>query len=220
MADPSPDAAALKALRRLATEPAGRRIYGKGQPPGLFPTRSAAAGRTVSALEQDRLIEIDGLEPASARITAAGRDALVAQDVPKELLEDLLRVAEAQQERLSCLVDEVDTYRQQLTALRELVAAVLGGASSPAGPDEDVLAVLQARADAPGATTLSDLHAALRRGGPVSVGQLHDALRRLSAAGAVRLSPWTGPLYELPDPSLALLIGHEVLYYAALRQHP
>jgi len=35
----------------------------------------------------------------------------------------------------------------------------------------------------------------------------------LREAGRLRLAPWTGPLYELPEPALALLIGHEVLYY-------
>jgi hypothetical protein len=56
--------------------------------------------------------------------------------------------------------------------------------------------------------------------GPVpglSVGQFHDALRRLHEAEQIYLHPWTGPLYEVPEPPYALLVGHEVAYYASAR---
>jgi hypothetical protein len=35
----------------------------------------------------------------------------------------------------------------------------------------------------------------------------------------VYLHPWTGPLYAMPEPAFALLIGHEVAYYANLRSN-
>ena len=50
-----------------------------------------------------------------------------------------------------------------------------------------------------------------------TIGAFHDALRELHAAGAVYLHPWTGPLYALPEPAYALLIGHGVAYYASVR---
>jgi hypothetical protein len=50
-----------------------------------------------------------------------------------------------------------------------------------------------------------------------SLGAFHDALRRLHDAGQLYLHPWTGPLYELPEPPFALLVGHEVAYYASHR---
>ena len=28
---------------------------------------------------------------------------------------------------------------------------------------------------------------------------------------------WTGPLYAIPEPPLALLVGHEIAYYASPR---
>ena len=31
--------------------------------------------------------------------------------------------------------------------------------------------------------------------------------------------PWTGPMYEMPEPSFALLVGHEVAYYASYRKN-
>ena len=49
-----------------------------------------------------------------------------------------------------------------------------------------------------------------------TVGQFHDALRRLHADHRVYLHPWTGPLYAIPEPTVALLSGHEIAYYASL----
>ncbi len=51
----------------------------------------------------------------------------------------------------------------------------------------------------------------------LTIGQFHDVLRRLYNEGQVYLHPWTGPLYDLPEPPQALLVGHEVAYYASLR---
>jgi hypothetical protein len=51
----------------------------------------------------------------------------------------------------------------------------------------------------------------------LTIGQFHDGLRHLHQDEAIYLHPWTGPLYEMPEPALALLIGHEIAYYASLR---
>ena len=50
-----------------------------------------------------------------------------------------------------------------------------------------------------------------------TIGQFHDALRQLHSQQRIYLHPWTGPLCELPEPALALLVGHEVAYYASAR---
>jgi hypothetical protein len=50
-----------------------------------------------------------------------------------------------------------------------------------------------------------------------TLGQFHDMLRELVAEHKIYLHPWTGPLYELPEPACAMLAGHEVAYYASLR---
>jgi hypothetical protein len=50
-----------------------------------------------------------------------------------------------------------------------------------------------------------------------TIGLFHDALRRLHSSATIYLHPWTGPLYELPEPPFALLVGHEIAYYASLR---
>jgi hypothetical protein len=52
---------------------------------------------------------------------------------------------------------------------------------------------------------------------PPTIGEFHDCLRKLHADGAVYLHPWTGPLYALPEPAYALLVGHGIMYYASLR---
>jgi hypothetical protein len=52
----------------------------------------------------------------------------------------------------------------------------------------------------------------------VTIGQFHDALRRLHQEGKVYLHPWAGPLYDLPEPPYALLVGHQVAYYASRRE--
>jgi len=50
-----------------------------------------------------------------------------------------------------------------------------------------------------------------------TIGAFHDELRRLHDVGRIYLHPWTGPLYDLPEPPYSLLIGHEIAYYASLR---
>jgi hypothetical protein len=62
---------------------------------------------------------------------------------------------------------------------------------------------------------LPELYRVLQQQQPLSLGQFHDALRRLHAEQAIRLHPWTGPLYTMPEPAYALLIGHGVAYYAS-----
>jgi hypothetical protein len=64
---------------------------------------------------------------------------------------------------------------------------------------------------------LPDLYRKLESTERVSVGLFHDALRQLYDDHQIYLHPWTGPLYALPEPAFALLVGHEVAYYASIR---
>jgi hypothetical protein len=52
---------------------------------------------------------------------------------------------------------------------------------------------------------------------PPTIGAFHDCLRQLHADRRIYLHPWTGPLYALPEPTYALLAGHNVAYYASPR---
>jgi DNA-binding PadR family transcriptional regulator len=66
--------------------------------------------------------------------------------------------------------------------------------------------------------TLPELFRALAAIGPApSIGEFHDCLRALHADGALALHSWTGPLYALPEPQFALLVGHGIAYYASLK---
>ena len=64
---------------------------------------------------------------------------------------------------------------------------------------------------------LPDLFRALAVNQPLTIGEFHDCLRQLHADGAVSFTAWAGPLYALPEPQYALLIGHGIAYYASLR---
>jgi hypothetical protein len=97
---------------------------------------------------------------------------------------------------------------------------------APAVPDLDELAgaVLARLADwaaSAGAgqdCPLPELYKSLTtRELPPTIGVFHDCLRQLHADHKVYLHPWTGPLYALPEPAYALLVGHNVAYYASAR---
>jgi len=65
---------------------------------------------------------------------------------------------------------------------------------------------------------LPDLYRHARTAAPaLTVGQFHDGLRRLHDQEQIYLHPWTGPLYDIPEPPYALLIGHDIAYYASRR---
>ena len=64
---------------------------------------------------------------------------------------------------------------------------------------------------------LPQLFRRLETNGPLSIGQYHECLRQLHADQLIYLHPWTGPLYALPEPAFALLVGHEIGFYASLR---
>jgi hypothetical protein len=65
--------------------------------------------------------------------------------------------------------------------------------------------------------TLPELFRALPNTEPLALGAFHDCLREMCADGALALHHWTGPLYAMPDPQFALMIGHGVAYYASLK---
>jgi hypothetical protein len=64
---------------------------------------------------------------------------------------------------------------------------------------------------------LPELFRSLAAGSPATIGEFHDTLRQLHSTGAIYLHPWTGPLHEMPEPAYALLIGHNIAYYASHR---
>ncbi len=209
---------AAAALRRLHAEP-GLRLFAAGKAAGVFGQRSAAAQRAAELLLEHRLIAMadDG---AACEITPAGAEWLREHENPRVLLEDLLRATEAQLAEFQGLAALCKNHAERLDGQRanlaELLARLPASPKAAAAAENAALEILAefGRLGRPGACTVAELFERLRaRRLPLTVGQFHDTLRTLRNAGRVRLSAWTGPLYELPEPALALLVGHEVLYY-------
>lgn len=212
----------LAGLRRLLAEP-GAKLFGGGRSRGVFPQRTVAAERAAALLRDNGYLEVD--EAGACRMTPLGLRWLSENDEVKTLLEDVLRSAETQRERLESIAEaclkEATRLAQQRMAVSTLLAR-MGSAQADADDFDDM--VLQEldrfrRGGALADCSVADLFRGLgERGLDATIGRFHDSLRRLREAGRVRLAPWTGPLYELPEPALALLIGHEVLYYVRPQQ--
>jgi hypothetical protein len=178
------------------------------------------------------------------RITDKGLTYLLAQVSPRQVLEDFVRVLEARQAQADELLACVRDTRQSLDALRANAEKVLHQAHVPSGnlkalfqgflqdsappvptptrPDAltEVLLAELARWQKSGASEdcpLPHLFRQVRSAARPTIGAFHDALRRLHDDEQIYLHPWTGPLYEVPEPSYALLVGHEVAYYASRR---
>jgi hypothetical protein len=172
-------------------------------------------------------------------LTDKGLAWLVGQTSPREVLEDFLRALEARQAEASNLLTGIQRMQTGFDALKAGAEKVLERMSRPEGaaPTEGLLerfqrfhqgqvadarTVLLARLQewqTSGDCPLPELFRRSRSGAPdLTIGAFHDELRRLHDAGLVYLHPWTGPLHALPEPSFALLVGHEIAYYASLKK--
>lgn len=219
----------LQALSRAAAESSAVPLFAARGGPGLFPP--TAAGKQAAQRCRDEGLLLDaGAQGNSVLcvLTDKGRSYLLGQLSPREVLEDFVRVLEAREGQTTQLFNQLRQVQAGLEAMRQQVAPVLdqirrGGTASLNGlfeefhhaarPDLDrAIADVLARWDKPDDCSLPELY---RQCGAASVGAFHDALRRLQAAGRVYLHPWTGPLYAMPEPSFALLVGHQIDYYAS-----
>jgi hypothetical protein len=219
----------VDALSRAAADPAGVPLVASKSEPGLFP--AVPAGKTAA----QKAIADGLLKPTDARVKAgrelytltdAGWSFLLAAANPKQVLEDFVRVLEARQADVNDLLAAARRMADSLVGLRDAVGQVLPKvttnrvAPEPTSlPPTDLADMLLSRLTDWAATAGEDcpLPDLFRRSGAASVGAFHDALRKLHDRGALYLHPWTGPLYALPEPAFALLVGHGVAYYASIR---
>lgn len=230
----------LEALSRAVADPTGLPLHATRSGPGLFPA-TAAARHAAQRCKEQELVKVVRTEARGkavqevCAITDKGLAFLLTEANPRELLEDLVRAVEAREGQLADLVSAALRTQESLQELKAVAAQVLAqvmqppeasppkgdeGAHAAAGWEAEALAYLGRRqtSGAPGDCPLPELYEAVRPAQPaLTVGQFHDGLRRLDAAGRIYLHPWTGPLYDLPEPLFALLAGHEVAYYANLR---
>ena len=223
----------VEALARAVTEPSGLPLHAGRAEPGLFNGSPAARQAAQRCKDQGYLTVVRSEARSKAvqeicAITDKGLDFLLGQVSPHKVLEDFLRSLDARQVQLSELLTAARQIHATLEDLKALAGKVLPRLVSPTpaaigtavGPGE-ILAFLtqwhqtQSAGDCP----LPELYRQARPTSPNwTIGHFHDELRRLHDQGQIYLHPWTGPLYDLPEPAYALLVGHEVGYYASLRQ--
>jgi hypothetical protein len=176
-------------------------------------------------------------------LTDKGLAWLLSQTSPREVLEDFIRALEARQAQAVDLLAGLRRMQTGFDALKAGAETVLermarandGPAATDGlmdrflrfhqGQTADARTILMARLkewQASGASEdcpLPELFQRSQGGAPdLTIGAFHDELRRLHDAGLLYLHPWTGPLHALPEPSFALLVGHEIAYYASLKK--
>ena len=164
-------------------------------------------------------------------------DFVRALETRQQQSDELLDLAQQMQQSLEALKTNVEKVLQQVhqtegSAERGGTESVFSPASSattmrriprrpPSAPGtalhDAVLAELT-RWQHSGASEDCPLPHLYRQVSAPSIGQFHDALRQLHDREKIYLHPWTGPLYDIPEPPYALLIGHEIAYYASIRK--
>src|SRR5687768_3151049 len=125
----------LAGLRRLLAEP-GAKLFGGGRSRGVFPQRTVAAERAAGLLIERGFLECD--DTASCRLTPIGVKWLAENDEVKILLEDILRSAETQRERLESIAESCLKEATRLAQQRMAVSTILARMGSP-HPDADSL---------------------------------------------------------------------------------
>jgi hypothetical protein len=231
----------VSALTRALAEPGGLPLHGSRKTPGLFPA-SAAARALAQRCKDEGYLRVLQSETRGktlrevCTITDKGVGFVLEQTSPRQVLEDLVRKLQAQHGQVENLVATGCRWQASLDALQTTVRRVLDQLQTPRKnpaetgrlpwtngseqwkPEiETYLRHWQASggtADCP----LPQLYQQAVRIDPhLSIGRFHDGLRQLHDQKRIYLHPWTGPLYEMPEPACALLIGHEVAYYASPR---
>ena len=229
----------IDALTRAAAEPAGVPLYASKTDPGLFPASSVAKPAAKKCLDDGllQLCRTDVKGKAARELYAAtdkGLNYLVEHANAKEVIDDFVRILEERRGEVRQLLGEAQRIADGVDGLLRVITRL---ASRPCegsvsgqnptlhrvgSPNQDLPALVfsalqrwQAATPVARDCPLPDLHRALDS--HPSIGEFHDALRQLHADDRVYLHPWTGPLYALPDPPFALLIGHEIAYYISPR---
>ena len=212
----------MMALRQAAVQRGGTPPYATRTERGLFPP--SMTGRLAAECAVN-----DGLfdgERALWTITERGLAMLLERTSPRQVLEDCVRALEARQEQLNDLRTTLDGMSGSLDGLRATIEQSL-----PAMRSQKSLVVTESKCDRAILEALGRWQAEAVEDCPlpelyrqveliessVTIGAFHDAVRRLLAAEQLYLHPWTGPLYRMPEPSYALMSGHEIAYYASLR---
>lgn len=227
----------VDALGRAALAPTGTPLIRGKSAAGLFPA-TAAARQAAQRARDDGLIRLIAADPNGKAdrdlytATDGGLTFLLRQTSPKQVLEDLARAVEGRHAQIDDLLGFARETQTELIAIKGLLTKLGEPETSATGVPKNTSATdvpgspiwlgdlrqLLADWDTSGDCPLPDLFRRLEVAHPdLSIGQFHDGLRELHDREQVYLHPWTGPLYALPEPAFALLVGHEIAYYASLR---
>lgn len=234
----------LEALKKALAEPAGLPLHGTKRLAGLF-TASASAKHAAQICLEGGYLRILHRESKGKTaqefcgLTEKGLAYVLSEASPKQVLEELVHTLQARQTLVAELVTAARQWQTGLDALQAAVEKVLQQIQTSPAAVPPAVAVGAARSLNGSQTLTADLLACLSQwqatGAPgdcplpelyrrvtsmarsLTIGHFHDNLRQLHEQGKIYLHPWTGPLYELPEPAYALLVGHEIAYYASTR---
>jgi hypothetical protein len=228
----------LAALGRAAAEPAGAAMHGRNSARALFPSTNAAKVAAQRCKNEGYLQTVRTEKRAKSTLefctlTEKGMAFLLTQMSPNQALQDFIRAVDARRTQAGELLLSAKQMQTTLDALKSSAervlheackSSVVGATTSLNGKHSPRLNLLEylaqwqksgASEDCPLPTLFRH---ALQSTEHVTIGQFHDALRLLHDQKQIYLHPWSGPLYALPEPPYALLIGHEIAYYASLRE--
>jgi hypothetical protein len=229
----------LDGLSRAVADPTGVPLFGGKASPGLF--AATASGRAVAQrCKEEGLLRVVHTETKGKTaldvytITDKGLAYLLTQVSPKQVLEDFIRTLDARQSQAGELLMIARQMQAGIDALKVSAEKVLEQLQQPAAPTAHSNGSANGSETWPGALLsylarrqetatsedcpLPELFRQAQLTAPgLTIGHFHDGLRRLHDGGHIYLHPWTGPLYALPEPPFALLVGHEIAYYASQR---
>jgi hypothetical protein len=225
----------LAALKKALSSPEPLSLIASGRNPGLFP-RTRLGQQAAELCQQRGWLECVASRPAGKTVTAlytlteAGLQWLLHKTDPATALEALQQRIVQGQQQWQTWGEMLERCREELDQLRQWVAGVIEELKTSArqGWAAGNPAILKATAwpflrrwqethpqeDCP----LPELFRQLRQQHPqLNVGQFQEALRQWYGQGQIVLHPWAGPIYEIPEPELAMLVGHAIAYYVSLR---
>lgn len=206
------------ALRRAAVESAGLPMFSQRTQAGLFPL-SALGKQAADRACGNGLFQRINENRDKWTLTEIGRERLLEEANPKQVLEDCVRAIEARHDQVIALKATLDSITGQLTGLQTTIESVLPTISPVDSIDRAVMETLNGwQSEAAEDCPLPELYRRTELSRPgLTIGSFHDSLRRLLQTEMIYLHPWTGPLYAVAEPAFAMLTGHEVAYYASKR---
>ncbi|HEV3202794.1 MAG TPA: hypothetical protein VGY77_00355 [Gemmataceae bacterium] len=230
----------LEALGRAISDPLGLPLFTSKTDSGFFNCSTSGKQAAQKCLENGYLkvvrSETKGKTPQEiCTLTEKGLAFLLSHVSPKQVIEDLVRALEMRNAQVAEWITAAKKSQIILEELKSLAGRFLdhwektapapnpwrtSGNGSESWPMETLSflnfwQVSRATEDCP----LPELYRhAVQFAPTLSIGHFHDTLRLFHTQEQIYLHPWTGPLYDLPEPSFALLVGHEIAYYASLRK--